>query len=292
MFTQARGRIYPSINKPIYVQLHEIMVGLIESGELAPGDTLPGERALAEMYDISRVTVRKTLARLVEEGYVSRSQGRETTVAERRISHPLGRLVGSVEEFLDAGGPAAGSPVSIDVVYRGYETGSASVRRHLGLAVPDGGGSEGEGRAASGGSGKAADSAGSTAGLTPASSASRLAPVYAFSRRISRGGQPIALNHSYVPQEIGRLVETLDLATATVFVVLENAGFRLACGEQEISAALSRADEAALLGDRPGQAVLVIRRTTCLDSGEPILYERTVYRADQYQYRIRLQRKL
>src|SRR5512141_3178053 len=100
MFAATHGILYPNIAKPIYQQLHDIITDMIESGELAPGDALPGERTLAEMYDISRVTVRKCIGSLANEGYLTRGQGKETRVAERKIDHHLGRLVGSVEEAL------------------------------------------------------------------------------------------------------------------------------------------------------------------------------------------------
>lgn len=53
---------------------------LIASGELAPGERLPGERQLAEMMDVSRVSVRAALQQLKAQGFVSAVQGGGTRV--------------------------------------------------------------------------------------------------------------------------------------------------------------------------------------------------------------------
>lgn len=252
MLSEVKGIIYPDITKPIYLQLRDILVNEIETGKLRPGDSLPGERVIAEMYDISRVTVRKCIGGLVEEGYLVRSQGRETTVAQRKVNHHLGRLVGSIEEFLSTDAVE----VSIDVIRKGFEKGSVSVRKHLELSDED------------------------------------RSQIYSFSRRINKSGQPLAVNFSFVPFDIGKIVDTLDLKSAKVFVCLENAGYNLSYGEQEITAAICSKEEAGYLSYEVGQAILVIRRTTYLENGYPILYEKTIYRGDNYQYSIRLQRRI
>lgn len=252
MLQEMKRIIYHNITKPIYLQLHDIIVDMIESGKLAPGDALPGERNLAEMYDVSRVTVRKCIGNLVEEGYITRSHGKETKVAQRKVDHHLGRLVGSVEEFLVSEGIVA----IIDVIQKGFEKGHSSVRKHLQLSEKD------------------------------------RSPVYAFSRRINKDGLPLAINYSFVPYDIGKIVDSLDLKHAKVFNYLETVGYNLNYGEQKIMASICSKEEASYLNYEVGRPVLVIRRTSYLENGYPLLYEKTVYRGDNYQYSIRLQRKL
>ncbi len=247
-----QGIVYPSISKPIYLQLKEILQNQIESGDLAPGDEIPSERALSESYEISRVTVRKCLLELVQEGFLVRSQGRKTVVARRKVDHHLGRLIGSVEEFLLKDREAT----RIEVVSKGFVRGSGSVRRQLKLEE------------------------------------SEDLRVYEFTRAIVNKGLPVAINFSFVPYDIGVLVDSLDLATANVFSSMESSGYSLSYGEQEITSALCGEDVAGLIRYPVGQPVLIIRRTDYLENGYPILYEKTVYRGDLYQYSIRLQRKL
>ena len=47
----------------------------IRQGALAPGDRLPTEKQLTEIYAVSRAVVREALARLKSEGLVTSQQG-------------------------------------------------------------------------------------------------------------------------------------------------------------------------------------------------------------------------
>ncbi|MCH3695012.1 winged helix-turn-helix domain-containing protein, partial [Campylobacter lari] len=47
----------------------------IRQGTLAPGDRLPTEKQLTEIYSVSRAVVREALARLKSEGLITSQQG-------------------------------------------------------------------------------------------------------------------------------------------------------------------------------------------------------------------------
>ena len=76
---------------PRYLQLARNLRDHIESGGITPGNALPSERDLSEMAGISRVTVRKAIEQLIEEGVLFRKQGSGTFVA-RRIEAPASVL--------------------------------------------------------------------------------------------------------------------------------------------------------------------------------------------------------
>ncbi|MBX3279017.1 MAG: GntR family transcriptional regulator [Acidobacteria bacterium] len=61
-------------------QLKKILLSKIESGEYIPGEKIPSERALAEMYGISRISARQTLTELIAEDYLFRIPGKGTFV--------------------------------------------------------------------------------------------------------------------------------------------------------------------------------------------------------------------
>jgi GntR family transcriptional regulator len=65
----------------------------ITSGQRAPGDRLPSENELADLYGTSRPTVRRAIAQLKAEGLVVTEQGRATFV--RSTPHVRLLLVGS-----------------------------------------------------------------------------------------------------------------------------------------------------------------------------------------------------
>ncbi len=77
---------------PLYIQIAESLLERIESGELAPGDRLPPERALSEMLGVNRMTLRQALRVLELQGLLERRQGRGTTVALPRFDRNAGRL--------------------------------------------------------------------------------------------------------------------------------------------------------------------------------------------------------
>lgn len=71
----------------------------VESGELAAGALLPSESELSAAYGVSRVTVRKALELLRDEGLIDARQGFGWFVATDPVRQSLGRL-GTIEDQL------------------------------------------------------------------------------------------------------------------------------------------------------------------------------------------------
>lgn len=84
---------------PIYYQLEALIKELIEKGELKPGDLIPSEREFSEQYSISRMTVRQAINNLVNDGYLSRQQGKGTFVARQKLEQPLSGLTSFTEDM-------------------------------------------------------------------------------------------------------------------------------------------------------------------------------------------------
>ena len=68
---------------PIYIQLQDIIIKKIEEKKYLPGEAIPSERKMAEMYGVNRMTVKRVVSKLVEEGYLERKPGSGTYVANR-----------------------------------------------------------------------------------------------------------------------------------------------------------------------------------------------------------------
>lgn len=66
---------------PLYVQLARKLGELVRGGHYAPDVALPPERVLSEWLNVSRVTARKALDQLVEQGLVVRRRGSGTYIA-------------------------------------------------------------------------------------------------------------------------------------------------------------------------------------------------------------------
>src|SRR5712692_4007720 len=70
---------------PAYQRIQTAIRGLIEAGQLQPGDAVSSERELAKVHAVSLMTARHALAGLEREGIVSRRRGAGTFVAPPRI---------------------------------------------------------------------------------------------------------------------------------------------------------------------------------------------------------------
>lgn len=68
---------------PQYQAIAAAIRGRIESGELRPGDAVPSESALAELYGVGRGTVRHALAELEGAGLVKALHGKGRFVRTR-----------------------------------------------------------------------------------------------------------------------------------------------------------------------------------------------------------------
>jgi len=89
---------------PLYQQLANKLRDMIEKN-YKPGDMIPTESEIEKMFDVSRMTVRKAVDELVQDGMVEKRQGRGTFVKEQKITHNLGRITSWTEEMLQRGQP-------------------------------------------------------------------------------------------------------------------------------------------------------------------------------------------
>src|SRR5699024_1554705 len=71
---------------PPYAQVVYHISEQIASGELAPGDRLPGERDLRVSWDISKATANKVVARLKSAGLVETVVGSGTVVSDQSVA--------------------------------------------------------------------------------------------------------------------------------------------------------------------------------------------------------------
>lgn len=79
---------YQSGQKPLWSQLYDILETRILSGEYREGELMPSEMALIEEFDVSRVTVRQAMDKLINSKLISRKRGKGTFVLkhENRVA--------------------------------------------------------------------------------------------------------------------------------------------------------------------------------------------------------------
>jgi DNA-binding GntR family transcriptional regulator len=106
--------------------------------------------------------------------------------------------------------------------------------------------------------------------------------VVALRRLRFTRGEPLALMTNYLP---GRFEPGLDeLAERGLYQYLRGQGVHLRVAHQRIGARLARAEEARLLDEPRGSALLTMQRTAFDDKGAAVEHGRHVYRASRYDF--------
>lgn len=103
------------LHKKLKLALQELIVG----NRMKRGSTLPGERIIAEALSLSRVTVRKAIELLIEDGHLRRRHGAKT-----EISAPVEKSLSTLASF------------SEDMVARGLEPGCIWISKEISRPSP------------------------------------------------------------------------------------------------------------------------------------------------------------
>ena len=99
------GPVVLPLGGPLYLQLKRWIEDAIKRGAINPGDALPSERDLAIKTDVSRVTVRKAVQQLVQDGVLVQRHGSGTFVAQQaqRVEQSLSQLTSFTEDMARRG---------------------------------------------------------------------------------------------------------------------------------------------------------------------------------------------
>ena len=87
---------------PMYYQLKKIIQDMIKSGKLKPGDMLPTELELSDMFGISRTTTRQAIMELVMEGVFYRVKSKGTFVSENRVIQDFTNVIRASHNLLQS----------------------------------------------------------------------------------------------------------------------------------------------------------------------------------------------
>jgi GntR family transcriptional regulator len=103
-----------------YLRLRRTIRSVIEAGALEAGQSLPSEREMATMLSLSRVTVRKAIGGLVDDGVLTQRHGAGTFVAARIV-----KSFSKLTSFTD------------DLRERGLKPRSVFLERSIGEVTPE-----------------------------------------------------------------------------------------------------------------------------------------------------------
>jgi GntR family transcriptional regulator len=236
---------------PKYHRIYLVLREQLHEGRFATG--LPGELALMQQFGVARVTVRRALEQLADEGLILRQPGRGT----RPVEHGRGggaandpmrtQLTGLLENLVSMGLRTSVKVLDVQTV-----TASQAVARALALAPG--------------------------------------APVQKAVRVRSTRDGPLSHITTYVPADVARQFGRRELARKPILLLLEEAGVKVGRATQSISARLADAETARHLDLAVGSAVLAVRRLIYDEQERPVQWLHGLYRPDRYEYEMQLSR--
>lgn len=124
-------RIDPNSKLPLYDQIERNLRDLIVNGQLQPGEMMPSEWDLSELYKVSRLTVRRALEELVRQNWLERKHGVGTFVRQPVIASIADSKLSFTEQMRAIGRKPSSHIVEQRVV-------AATIKIARALRIPEG----------------------------------------------------------------------------------------------------------------------------------------------------------
>ena len=220
---------------PKYQSISNDLRRRISDGEIAPGERLTAQHALAQEYGVTVMTLRQALADLETEGLVHAVKGSGTFVSEPpSVRYDLDHLWSFTQEMTEQG---------VDVV-------TEVLAVHLEPESAD------------------ADRARRSLGLDDT------APLVEVIRRRSIAAKPVVLQRSFLAADVWSKISSVDLTELSLYDVLAEAcGLVLDRASETLRAVALSASDAKALGVDTGLASLESVRVSTTRDGTPFLYD-------------------
>ena len=241
-------------NIPLVYQLSEAIRDKIVRGEYRPGELIPTEDQLEKFYGVSRTTVRLALAKLVNEGYIRRQQGKGTYVNPRGLVTKGKRMPLSTDMFGVKSTTqiiqSAGMKVRTEVLHFARELPSEDVAEKLGINEKD--------------------------------------PVLHFERLRYADDRPLVLEKSWIPAAQCPDLKREDIRGSLYLVLSKKYHRQIAAAYQSLRAILASELDARILDLQIGEPVMLVHGVTYLDDGRAIEAQESHFRAESIEFVIEL----
>jgi len=238
---------------PLYAQVAEQLRESLTAHELA-GRRLPSERELAQQFHVSRATIRRALADLVDVGLVERTSGTGFRVADRprNGTPPVGEETEALMSFSELAA-SRGLVASATVVSFDVEPADLDLADLLAIA--------------------------------PGSD------VFVLQRLRRLDGVPVAIDHNRVPLAAVPDAAARDWTTESLYEALDQHGHSPTHADYTAEAIAADAIQAELLQVPIGSPLLATTTLSREDGGRPVESGRLVCRGDRYRFRATLRRR-
>jgi GntR family transcriptional regulator len=232
---------------PVYFQIALDLRRRLEAGEWATGERIAAETALADEYDVSRVTIRQALAELVKDDLLERHRGSGTFVRDRPrpLIHDLSLPLVYVDRLQELG-----FTNTADVLEAGVLDHPDDEQR-LALALQPGAG------------------------------------VAYLVRRIRLNDEPTAIYRSWFDAElVPGIQRSRGISGSLARTLADEYGLSPASSENRLEVVRSTQEEAALLGADVHAPLLVVTSTTYLGDGRPLEHSQTSWLGDRVRFHV------
>jgi GntR family transcriptional regulator len=120
----------------LYLQAYTSLREMIEGTEFEPGDRFPSERNLANLLGLCRMTVRRALEILLDEGLLERRSTRGTFVSSPRVVRSItpDSVLSLTYQIQKSGASAGGRLLSFEIV-RSTRTIAQNLKLRIGKTV-------------------------------------------------------------------------------------------------------------------------------------------------------------
>lgn len=238
---------------PLYHRIYTVLRERIINGYYPADLPVPSEAELAQSFGVSRITIRKAMKILSDEGLVTRARGRGTFVTDHSQQHRLNRAVVSNINGLFNYLNTVGLSTTLRVISIDKSEAPPRIAVLMGVA-PD-------------------------------------AQIVRSVRVRDLDGRPYSLSIAYLLPEIGSAIQEDDLAQNNMIDLVQQAGARVDQVEQVLTATLAD-DYAAQHLQVPVGAALMRMIRVFVDARLGSFYVAEIlYCADRYEYRVALRRE-
>lgn len=250
MFQIEFKKIDKSNHIPAYYQLKEAIHTKIKDGEIQPGERLLSENQLSELFNVSRMTVRKATDQLVEEGLLLREQGKGTFVKKlnyEKLERDLSKL----------------SSLTSDLGRSKYKIVTTVLKEEVVSASKE------------------------IAGRLDINAGDK---VIKLARLRESDSQPIIWETSFIPFKVCPHLIEEDLNGSLFSILEEKYGLKISDANTSIEAILADEFIAEMLQMGKNQPVVKVEQVTYLSDGRAIQFVVSFSRGDKYKYYVHRKR--
>lgn len=224
----------------------------IQNGQWGPGDVLPKEIELCEMFGVSRPTVRTALSKLVHEGLILRTKRKGTIVKAWNKLESATVFIESFQKELEV----KGHKVVTEVLEFRVTEAEEEICRHL--------------------------------EVEPGAKVVKLTRLRYAQGAFEAG--PVVLTTSYLREALWPQIQQCDMEHRSLREVLRENGLERSVMEKEITLHTLDEREGRLLGEAGGTNVIEIDTSAWDQNNRRLEYCKSLYPADRNRFLLRIRK--